>query len=144
MPKIALFKKLLMIASLRPACWLSLLLLTACLGIGCAKKEAPVFPVKGTVTLDGNPLSEGTVYFKTLAEGKVEAMPVKDGKFEGKALEGKRRIEVVAYRQIPVPGEMGGSIQENMIARRYNFESTLTADVGPTSSNEYEFKVTSK
>jgi hypothetical protein len=96
------------------------------------------------VTLDNHSLAEGTVYFKTVATGAIDTLPVKEGKFEGRAMEGKRRVEVVAYRIIPVAGEMGGEVQESLISRQYNVDSTLTADVTATGPNFFEFKVKSK
>jgi len=111
---------------------------------GCGPKPPALYPVSGTVTLDGQPLSEGTVYFKTVETGTVDSAPVKLGKFEGKAIEGKRRVEVAAYRMIPVPGQMGGEVPQSMIARRYNTESTLTAEVTAAGPNTYEFKVQSE
>lgn len=119
-----------------------LLLLFGC--IGCGEPKPKMYPVSGTVTLDNRSLAEGTVYFKTIATGAIDTLPVKDGKFKGQALEGKRRVEVVAYRLIPIAGEMGGEVQESLIARRYNAESTLTAAVTATGPNVYEFKVQSK
>lgn len=111
---------------------------------GCAKPGPKLYPVSGSVTLDGQPLTEGTVYFKTIATGEVDTLPVKDGKFVGQAVEGPRRVEVVAHRLIPVAGEMGGEVQESLIARRFNFESTLTAEVTAAGPNTFEFAVQSK
>ena len=125
--------------------WLLVLLLGLLfVANGCAKPAPKVYPVSGSVTLDGRPLSEGTVYFKTIATGEIDALPVKDGQFAGKAAAGNRRVEVVAYRSIPVAGQMGGEVQESLIARRFNSESTLTAEVTEKGPNEYEFKVESK
>lgn len=111
---------------------------------GCAKPGPKLYPVSGSVTLDGQPLATGTVYFKTIATGEVDTLPVKDGKFAGQAVEGARRVEVVAHRLIPVAGEMGGEVQESLIARRFNFDSTLTAEVTAGGPNTFEFAVESK
>ncbi|WP_254510138.1 hypothetical protein [Anatilimnocola floriformis] len=112
---------------------------------GCAKKGPKFFPVSGTVTLDGQPLPEGTIHFKSTATGGLpESLPVKDGKFAGKAVEGACRVEVTAYRQIPIAGEMGGSVQEPLIASRFNSLSTLTAEVKAAGPNAFDFKVESK
>ena len=111
---------------------------------GCAKPGPKLVPVSGSVTLDGRPLSEGTVYFKTIATGEIDALPVKEGQFAGKAAEGNRRVEVVAYRLIPVPGQMGGEVQESLVAKRFNFESTLTAEVTAGGPNTFVFAVMGK
>lgn len=115
-----------------------------CLANGCAKPGPKLYPVSGNVTLDGQPLAEGTVYFKTIATGDVDSLPVKAGRFEGKAVEGARRVEVVAYRLIPVAGEMGGEVPESLIAKRFNIDSTLTAEVTAAGPNTFEFAVTGK
>jgi hypothetical protein len=112
---------------------------------GCGHAGPKLYPVSGTVTLDGQPLADGTVYFKIIDAGLIVSMPVKEGKFAGAATEGKHRVEVVAYRLIPVTGEMGGEVQQSQIAPRFNSASTLTADVAPKAEgNVYEFKVESK
>ena len=125
----------------------------ACLGLGllslaifggCGEPPPALFPVQGSVTLDGQPLATGTVYLKTVQTGAIDTLPVKDGKFMGKAMAGKRKVEVAAHRMIPVPGEMGGEVQESLIASRYNSESTLTAEVTTTGPNEFKFEVESK
>jgi hypothetical protein len=114
------------------------------LASGCKPPGPKSYPVSGTVTLDGQPLAEGNVYFKTLAEGLIDPLPVKDGKFEGKAGEGQRRVEIVAYRMVPVPGEMGGEVPQSLIAPRFNSQSELTAEVTAAGPNVYDFKVESK
>ena len=121
-------------------------LLTLAFVGGCLERERgpELFPVSGTVTLDGKPLVEGTVYFNTVQSGAIDTLPVKDGQFAGKAIAGSRRVEVVAYRLIPVPGEMGGEVQESLIAERYNTQSKLTAVVSPTGPNEFKFEVESE
>ncbi len=123
--------------------WLLLLALLF-VANGCAKPGPKMYPVSGNVTLDGQPLAEGTVYFKTVATGEVNTLPVKDGKFAGSAAEGPRRVEVVAYRLIPVAGQMGGEVQESLIAKQFNLNSTLTAEVTAAGPNTFEFAVTSK
>jgi hypothetical protein len=97
--------------------------------------------VQGTVTLDGEPLAEGEVYFSTVQTGEIDTFPVKNGKFAGKALAGTRRVEVVAYRTIPIAGEMGGEVQENLIAAEFNSASKLTAVVSATGVNQFSFAV---
>lgn len=112
--------------------------------IGCQSRPVTV-PVSGTVTLDGQPLSEGEVYFKTVRTGAFEAIPVKAGRFAGAAQPGERRVEVYAYRV--TTGDfsgMKGEVKESLISPKYNLESTLTADVSADKPNEFAFAVTSK
>lgn len=111
---------------------------------GCGPAGPKTFPVSGTVTLDGKPLAEGTIHFKSLETGAIDSLPIKDGKFSGQAVEGDRRVEVVAYRLIPVEGQMGGEVQESLVAPRFNSESELKAVVSPTGKNDYTFAVEGK
>ena len=127
-----------------PRLVLTLCLLSVCLLCGCADKGPKTYPVSGTVTLDGQPLAEGIVHFRAVTAGQVDSLPVKDGQFSGLAVVGTRRVEVVAYKMIPVPGEMGGEVPQPLIAPRFNSMSTLTAEVTAAGPNAYEFKVESK
>ena len=70
-------------------------LLIVALGLsGCGRKGPIMVPVSGTVTLDGKPMTDGIIYFKTIAEGSVDQMEIKDGKFAGKVEVGDRRVEL--------------------------------------------------
>lgn len=121
-----------------------LLVLSLLVSLGCGGQGVQRYPVSGTVTLDGKPLAKGTVYFKTVQTGALDTLPVEDGKFEGLAEKGERRVEINAYRSRTISGPMGGEVQENLIAGRFNTESTLTATVSPTAPNTYQFEVTGK
>jgi len=113
--------------------------------LGCAGGTRPTSPVSGTVTLDDRPLPEGTVYFKTVGTGAVDALPVKEGRFEGRAEEGERRVEVTAYRSRTVgTDKMKGDVQESLVASRYNLESKLTATVSRGGKNTFQFAVKSR
>jgi hypothetical protein len=118
--------------------------LFACLG--CGRSGPQPIPVRGTVNCDGEPLAEGTISFRTVATGTIDTLPVKNGRFEGQAVEGEnRRVEVNAYRKMVVgTGAMSGEVQENTIARRYNLDSTLTATVSRAGANEFKFDVSRK
>jgi hypothetical protein len=133
-----------MTQSRRRAAGAALFLVLAAL-IGCGKSGPKPAPVSGTVLYDGRPLPEGTVYFKTPQTGSMDALPVKDGKFEGTAEVGDRRVEVTAYKvQIRGTEGMKGEVKESLIPPRYNVESNLTAAVKADGPNTFEFKVTSK
>jgi len=103
-------------------------------------------PVSGTVTLDGEPMPDGIIYFKTIAEGSVDQMDIKDGKFAGKVEVGDRRVEVCRYGLGP-PIKMGNGEIPNKIETlpaRYNQESELKATVTERGANEFTFEVKSK
>jgi hypothetical protein len=103
-------------------------------------------PVTGTVTLDDQPMPDGTIYFKTIIEGSVDEMAIKDGKFQGLVEVGDRRVEVCRYGLGP-PIKMGNAELPNRIETlpaRYNLESELKATVQEDGSNNFTFAVTSK
>src|SRR5438552_15083087 len=82
-------------------------LLIVALGLsGCGRKGPIMVPVSGTVTLDGKPMPDGMIYFKTIVEGSVDQMEIKDGKFAGKVEVGDRRVEICRYGLGP-PIKMG-------------------------------------
>ena len=56
------------------------------------------FPVSGTVTLDGQPLAEGVIYFKTIEKGSSEPCDIHGGDFKGQAEAGDRRVEICQFR----------------------------------------------
>ncbi|WP_439630346.1 hypothetical protein [Gemmata sp.] len=123
---------------------LSYLLVAAALA-GCGKPGVQLVPVSGTVDLDGAPLVEGTVYFKTVATGAIEAFAVKDGKFSGNAEFGARHVEVTAYRSKPLKDDpMKGEIQESLVGPAYNIDSKLTATVTAEGPNTFKFDVRGK
>lgn len=120
-------------------------LVAALCGAGCGAPIPVPVPVSGAVTRDGSPLAEGTVYFKTVSTGAFEAFPVRDGKFEGKALPGDRRVEVTAYRVTRQNlGSGEADVQESLIPEKYNVNSTLTAAVTPTGPNVFRFEIDTK
>jgi predicted small lipoprotein YifL len=113
---------------------------------GCGPKGPIMVPVTGTVTLDDKPMEEGTVYFKTIIEGSVDEMAIKDGKFQGMVQVGDRRVEVCKYGLGP-PIKMGAAEIPNKIETlpvRYNLDSELKATVKEDGPNDFTFAVKSK
>ncbi|MBI3463294.1 MAG: hypothetical protein HY000_09580 [Planctomycetes bacterium] len=114
--------------------------------IGCGPSGPVMVPVSGTVTLDGQQMPDGTIYFKTILAGSVDEMQIKDGKFEGMVGVGGRRVEVCRYGLGP-PIKFGAGELPNKIETlpaRYNYESELKATVTEEGPNEFEFAVQSK
>jgi putative lipoprotein len=122
-------------------------LLIVALGLsGCGRKGPIMVPISGTVTLDGKPMPDGIIYFKTIVEGSVDQMDIKDGKFAGKVEVGDRRVEVCRYGLGP-PIKMGNAEIPNKIETlpaRYNQASELKASVTQRGANEFSFEVKSK
>jgi hypothetical protein len=124
---------------------LSLAVLSTVVLAGCSKQQTPKVPVRGTVTLDKKPLGEGEIVFST--PGKApEALPIKNGTFEGAVEEGERKVEILAYKDapaVPMEGEPAGSNKVNYLPGRYNSESQLRATVKPGGSLDLKFDLTS-
>jgi hypothetical protein len=113
---------------------------------GCGRRGPIMVPVSGTVTLDGQPMTDGMIYFKTIAEGSVDQMDIKDGRFAGKVEIGDRRVEICRYGLGP-PFRMGNAEIPNKIdtlPARYNQESELKAMVSRRGPNQFSFDVKSK
>lgn len=118
----------------------------ACVACQSGPAAPKKYNVSGTVTLDGQPLSEdGTIYFKTIATGDLDAIEIKGGKFSGSTLPGDRRVEIVCYRiKMADFNGMKGEVKESLLPPRYNTDSTLTAKVTPEGPNQFTFELTSK
>lgn len=113
-----------------------------CIGHG---RLRPIGACDGPGTLDAQPLAEGIIYFKTILEGSVDEMPIKDGKFQGQVEIGERRVEVCRYGLGP-PIKFGNAELPNKIETlpaRYNQESELTATVTEDGPNVFAFTLES-
>ncbi len=120
---------------------------TAMLFTGCESK--PVLPdlgtVKGTVTLNGQPLAQATVGFESSEDGSIcMGATDKAGRYElftqranaapGAAV-GEHRVRI----EKPLISKDGAT---EMLPSRYNSSTDLTADVKP-GENEINFDLTS-
>jgi hypothetical protein len=130
--------------------WFSLgcVLCLFCLPLGCGSGSGPApVAMSGTVELDGKPLDDGSITLSGEAGDVPETFPVKNGKFEGKATPGKKRVEIRAFRQGKAT-KMGDTIieggPENYLPDRFNTESKLTAEVGKDGITPSKFAVQSK
>ena len=120
------------------------LTLAAFVGCGGGAKTKAI-AVSGTVTVDGQPLADGVVYFKTVQTGVFETFPVKDGEFKGEALEGERRVEISSFRiKIVDPEGMKSEVKENLIPAKYNVDSTFKETVTRSGPNKFKFELFTK
>ncbi len=124
-------------------------LLAVALGLsaaaGCGPVEPKPVPVSGTVTLDGQPLADGFLYFKTMETGGLERFDVSGGTFQGTALPGNRRVEVIVNqpKMVVIDGARV-EVPDNIIDPKFNLESGLIADVTPDGPNKFTFEVKRK
>lgn len=128
-------------------------LFASCLmAIGCGGPggDAPeLFPVTGTVTFDGKPISEGSILFRADGgTGAGYAAEIKDGNYEIETVPGEMKVEITASRIVPgkfgeaaSPDEEPPPLSEMYIPEKYNTKSTLTAEVKADGENTIPFKL---
>src|SRR5207253_1664581 len=87
--------------------------------------------VTGTVTLDNQPLAEGTIVFES-EDGKTPAASgtITSGKYSLKVAPGPKTVKIMASKASDkVDPAMGGAPKVSIIPTVYNTQSTLKADV---------------
>src|SRR5437773_10904132 len=132
-----------------------LLLAALTLAAGCS--SGPATPqrgkIEGKVTVNGKPVSAGKIRFMAIdPNGTNVAADIKDGEFSVPAeqgpTKGKYRVEFsvpsATKRRIPDDDNPGKFIEEapETLPRRYNFDSTITADYDPANSQPLNFPLT--
>ncbi|HEX4608746.1 MAG TPA: carboxypeptidase-like regulatory domain-containing protein [Urbifossiella sp.] len=121
-----------------PRSALALLFLVPLAGCGGDGKVA----VAGTLTLDGQPVANGTVTFVKSEGGAIrEGAVVRDGAFEVKLPPGRYRIEVNGQRRTGTRKQKGFDgkeeeipLTEEMFPARYNTKTELNEEI--TSSTK--------
>ena len=111
---------------------------------GCGPSGPRRVPVSGTVTLEGQPLRQGEIYFKTEGAGTPpEILAVVDGKFAGEVTVGKKRVEVWAVKKMGKSGgmAMGEPLMLNLVRDDYSVNSKLTAEVAEAGLEPSSFQV---
>lgn len=121
-------------------CFAVTLLLATASFTGCGSDDGLV-PVAGSVSFDGEPISEGRIQFRmNNAERRVYAGLIVDGKYEVRTEPGAATVEIRASR---LTGEMDESNPDDpqpkgemYIPAKYNSRSELTANIDGPSDNE--------
>jgi hypothetical protein len=121
------------IASIRPI-FVSLVA-ALILVVGC-KRPPTSGDVRGTVTLDGKALEDGTIRFTPIdGKGGTAGGMIKDGQFAFSAPIAKHRVEISATRMTggrTTPADRHSDAVEavvDLIPEKYNTQSELTLDV---------------
>ena len=125
------------------ACYaICLLLLTGC---GRSSKAPATVKVEGTVTFDGEPLTQGSIVFDP-ADGKggSSAGGIEHGKFQFESQLGQKKVLISASRDTGKKDQYDEPITESYIPANYNSQTTLTADVKAGGENKFEFALKSK
>jgi hypothetical protein len=125
-----------------------LLLLTA-LAAGCGGGGDSRRAVQGTVTLDGRPLSEGTIVFLPAsgADGATSGGPIRDGRFALPAarglVPGDYRVQIRAYdlaaRPANAPSDPLAPRTPQKVPIRFRQPASLLAHVASSGENTFTF-----
>jgi hypothetical protein len=126
----------------------AVLICLSTLGCGGGAPDGPeLFPVTGTVTFDGEPISEGRILFRADGgTGKGYGGDIKDGTYTLETVSGSMKVEITASRIVPgkfgeaaSPDEDPPPLSEMYIPEIYNTKSTLTAEVKEDGENTIPF-----
>lgn len=111
-----------------------LTLATACVGCGGGDGLGRV-PVTGTVSYEKAPIATGNITFRPEDPAvQSETLDVKDGKFSGNLIPGKKIVEVRSYEvvtpNLPADSpEAGSSFKKQLLPAKFNDNSELTVEV---------------
>jgi hypothetical protein len=113
---------------------------------GCGSRQ-PGVKISGTVTLDNQPLPSGSIKFFYGDQIPAGIGEITTGRFECYCLpKGELRVEITDVRAAQQADKAAGlgvpKIQ--YLPKRYNAESKLTAYVTESTTEEFQFKLTSK
>jgi len=102
-----------------------------------------LYTVKGTVTVDGAPLSLGVITFDP-ADGIAGSYgsEIRDGKYSFESAVGPKKVTILASRPSKTPGPDGLPGMEQYLPARYNMKSELTGQVQPQKQNDISFDLT--
>lgn len=118
-------------------CWLAML------GSGCGPSGPETYPVSGTVTFNGARIPEGHIVFSPI-DGSVapDAGEIVNGQFRLRAKAGKKRVEIVADREIGKMDPVMHTVpRQSYIPVKYNTESILERDIVPDGDNKFVFEL---
>jgi hypothetical protein len=116
---------------------LAILLFTA----GCGDAGPSPVKITGKVLLDGQPMSDGDIYFQSNDGRPPTQTKVEAGDYSLQALPGEYRVMVHQYRDSGKKNVYGKPQMESTIPPRYNVDSELKATVTKDGPNEFKFEV---
>jgi hypothetical protein len=122
------------------------LLILALFESGCQKAGPTTYEVSGMVTWNGSPITDGQITFEA-ADGSpvADSGAIVAGKYRFLAKPGKKRVLIIATRETgKIDPVMQASTRESYIPEKYNTQTTLFVQVGPESTNQWDFPLTGK
>lgn len=130
---------------------LSLALALSWFAAGCSEAGPARQPVSGTITLDGKPLTLGTITFAPLDGTTAATAPIQDGAYrlsrsEGPA-PGRYQVEISAVqptgKRIAHPDLPSETIDEvrNIVPPNYNVQTELAVEIKPDGDQTLPFEL---
>ena len=102
-------------------------------------------PVAGTVTLDGQPLAQGSIVFDSAdRKGAAAGCGIKNGAFKGTCPVGAKIVRISASKETGEKDEYGSVVSVSLIPDAYNESSTLKADIAAKDNSGLKFELLSK
>ncbi|MCL4203728.1 MAG: hypothetical protein KJ000_14605 [Pirellulaceae bacterium] len=133
----------------RSACWPIVLLAVSMTGCG-ASDGVDRASVSGTVTLDGQPVGEGSIVFTPTAgtTGPMCFVPIANGAYSIAAgdrgpVVGKHKVEIEGYRDTGTVDDGGAALKDQIVPAKYNRQTTLVVEVAK-GSNTHNFELVSE
>lgn len=125
---------------------LGLLLCLFFSGCGGGVSDAPeTYPVSGTVTLDGQPVANGSIVLDIAdGKGKPAAGGITDGKFSFESTLGSKIVRISAVEETAETDQYGEKVSVSIIPEQYNVESELKADITADRENILSFELKSE
>ncbi|MEZ5943095.1 MAG: hypothetical protein R3C18_17010 [Planctomycetaceae bacterium] len=114
-------------------------------GCGGGDDGPTTYTVSGTVTLNGETLSQGDIIFRPAdGTGQSYAGKVVDGAYQFECEAGEKKVEITSYREVPGqtrednPGEVV-NVTEQIVPANYNVNSELKASISAdTTENNFD------
>jgi hypothetical protein len=108
--------------------------------VGCSGNG--LVQVSGEVTVDGNPLKNGTIsFFSDTGEksGPTAGAAIKDGKYSAAVASGRKRVEIRGYQTVGQTRVAGPEsplidIVKDILPDQYNAKSELTCEIAASAS----------
>jgi len=108
----------------------SALLLFTVIGCGGGETGPKLYTIKGVVTFAGAPLADGEMTVRAEDGGHAAGAKIVNGAYTLQVTPGKKRVEIIALREIPGefrednPGQKVAA-REQYIPAKYNAQSEL-------------------
>ncbi len=112
---------------------------------GCGKPATPTpVEITGKVLLDGKPMSDGDIYFQP-TDGRVPVQAkIASGSYSLKPLPGEYRVSIQQERDSGEKNMYGDPQMMSTVARRFNTETILKANVTSDGPTTFDFEVQSR